>query len=611
MCGIAGSINFPLDFPQLKKDLFHRGPDAQDSFVHNGLQFSHHRLSIVDIACGKQPMQLDHLTIIFNGEIYNHEELRKEHGLQCTTGSDTETLLHLYRLRGAAMLSLLDGMFAFAVFDQKNNQLFVARDRAGKKPLYFYRDKKKLVFASELGALDRQLRLDIDDAAIGGYLHLGFIHRHHTPYKNVSELLPGSYCLIDLRSLEVRQQVWWSIRDHYLQPSTDSLEQALAGVDAYLHTAVKRRLESSDLEVGSFLSGGIDSGLVTAVATEYTSNLKTFTVSFDGAFDEAPLARLVAEKYGTHHTEINISFDHLKTDIERILENYGEPFADSSAIPSYYVSREAKKHLTVILNGDGGDELFGGYRRYVPFSKFDFFKSHPVLREASSGIAGLLPLPSHKMSAYNYIYRLLTLAGLKIPTNYLSATTDVFTGFERHLPGAVFPEDFTAMVKEVAALPLSGLQKIMLLDFEQLLPGNLLVKMDIATMAHSLEGRSPLLAKELLEYVPKLSDGYKIRGKTTKYLLRTLAERYLPSELIHQPKRGFEIPLKNWVENDLKEPIMDYLTPEEAYGRRFFQSDFYDRLLSGNLHVPPEKRAKMLWNLFALEVWFQKRNRRG
>ena len=276
---------------------------------------------------------------------------------------------------------------------------------------------------------------------------------------------------------------------------------------------MKRRVESSDLEVGSFLSGGIDSGIVSAIAKEYNSTLKTFTVSFDGEYDEAPLARLVADRYKTDHHEIRISYDHLRDDVEKILANYGEPFLDSSAIPSYYVSREAKKHLTVILNGDGGDEIFGGYRRYVPFAKYDFFKPGFFVRNAAALFHSLLPAPRNRKSQYNYMYRLADLARKRSLPSYLSATIDSFEGFEEQLTGSdsvlgQVQKDFDIINQS----SLTGLQKIMNLDFDNILAGDLLVKMDIATMAHSLEGRSPLLSKELLEYIPALPDHYKIKG---------------------------------------------------------------------------------------------------
>lgn len=608
MCGIAGSINHHLDITRLTKCLWHRGPDEQATHSEGNLQLHHHRLAILDIAGGKQPMHYAHLTIIYNGEIYNHLEVRKKYGLtSCQTNSDTETILHAFAKMGPACLSEMDGMFAMAIFDSQARTLFLARDRAGKKPLYYYTSGKKFLFASELNALRSEINPGINSTAVQQYIRMGYFYKSSTVYQDVHELPAGNYAFIRVDDPKPVVTSWWNIHEHYLKKSADSFETALEKVDQALHTAIRNRVESSDLEVGSFLSGGIDSGIVTAIAKQYNSSLKTFTVSFESEYDEAPLARQVAVKYGTEHHEIKISFDHLASDVEKILSNYGEPFFDSSAIPSYYVSQAAKKYLTVILNGDGGDEIFGGYRRYVPFSKYDFFKAGILSKAAASLLHAVLPASNNKKSRYNYFYRLTDLARKKGLETYLSSTIDSFEGYEKYL---IAPAGYLDAVRkdfsEMNASGLTGLQKIMNLDFDNILAGNLLVKMDIATMAHSLEGRSPLLCRDILEYVPGLPDNYKISGSQTKFLLRTLAKKYLPPDLIHQPKRGFEIPLKKWMDNELREIIGDYLFSSDAYSPQFVKSTFIRDLWEKKVKTGDEKRAKMLWTLFALEVWKKK-----
>lgn len=607
MCGIAGSINITLRTVQMTADLYHRGPDQQTMFAENNVQFHHYRLSILDAVGGRQPMHHEHLTIIFNGEIYNHLDVRAKHGLQCKTHSDTETILYAYDKLGAECLNDFDGMFAFAIYDRKKNSVFLARDRAGKKPLAYYTDGKQFVFASELNALNNQLPLQINDTHIQQYMHTAYFFQSATPYKNVYELPAGCYAYVSTDTTEIKISRWWDIHRFYLQRSNDSFETAFEKTEALLHEAVKRRVESSDLEVGSFLSGGIDSGLVSAIAKQYNSTLKTFTVSFDGDYDEAPLAKLVADRYQTSHYEIKISFDHLLSEVETILCNYGKPFFDSSAIPSYYVSREAKKYLTVILNGDGGDELFGGYRRYLPFAKYDFFESGLFVKKASSVLYNILPASHDKKKKYNYIYRLVDFARKSGLHTYLSSTLDVFEGMEKYLATGdrvlkTICQDFERINKS----NLSGLQKMLNLDFDHVLAANLLIKMDIATMAHSLEGRSPLLSKGILEYIPSISDKFKINGSQTKYLLRKMAEKYLPAELINQPKRGFEIPLKKWVDEELKDMIGSYILQPNAYVRNFVKPSFIEDLWNGRIHTGDEKRAKMIWTMFALEVWYNK-----
>lgn len=609
MCGIAGAVNFKIDHGLVNKNMFHRGPDEQNGFTGGNVDFYHLRLSILDIGGGKQPMQLDgRYTIIFNGQIYNHAELRKQLDITGKTSSDTETLLLLYRQYGEAMLQYLDGMFVFAIYDDAEKKIFIARDRAGKKPLYIYNDGKKIVFASELNCLKGLLPLQMMQDNMYHYLRFGSFYKQLTPYQDVTELGAGSLAVINCTTLAYTEKKWWSIDTFYQQTHRHTFEDSLGATDGLLHTAVKRRVESSDLEVGSFLSGGIDSGLVTAIASEYNSRLKTFTVSFEGEYDEAPLAKLVAEKYKTHHTQINISFDHLQDDVEKILCNYGEPFFDSSAIPSHYVSKEARKYLTVILNGDGADELFGGYRRYVPFARYDFFNPNMLVKGSASIAKNIMPHSSNKKSAYNYLYRLASLASKNNLHIYLSAGVDIMEDFEKniiHPPAGylqLMQDDFNAVAKS----GMSGLKKIMLLDFDTNLFNDLLVKMDIASMANSLEGRSPFLSKELLEYAPGINDGFKIKGSTTKYLLRQLAKKYLPADLINQPKRGFEIPLKKWVDNELKDIIYSYLQPGHAISRQYIAPSFIDGLLSHTVNIPAEKRAKILWTLFSLEVWYSK-----
>ncbi len=608
MCGIAGAINFQLSPAIINSVMRHRGPDDQDAYAAGQVNFYHLRLSILDIACGHQPMHLDDkYTIIFNGEIYNHQEIRKEFNITGKTNSDTETLLLLYQRFGTDFLQYLDGMFAFAIHDKTKNTLFLARDRAGKKPLYYYKDKEKIVFASELNCLKALLPLQMEENNFYHFLRLGTFYKELTPYKNVKELKAATFLEIDCNTLSIAETKWWNINDIYLKENNDSFEQSLNIVDEFLHKAVKRRLESSDLEVGCFLSGGIDSGLATAIASEYNHSLKTFTISFDGEYNEAPLAKLVANKYKTHHTEIKISFDNLKNDLEKILSNYGEPFFDSSAIPSYYVSREAKKHLTVILNGDGADELFGGYRRYVPFAKYDFFKKNLLVKGGAKFIKNVLPSSNNKKSKYNYLYRLASLASKSHLEIYLSAGVDIFEDFEENI---LADHDYMQPIKQdfelIANSKLSGLKKIMNIDFDTNLFSDLLVKMDIATMANSLEGRSPFLGKDLLEYVPSINDKYKINGLSTKYLLRQLAKKYLPEQLVNQPKRGFEIPLKKWVNNELKEMIFDYLTSENAFHKKFIKKSFTDDLLHKKVNISEEKRAKILWMLLSLEIWHKK-----
>lgn len=610
MCGIFGTVNY--DIPrdqqeQIFKGLWHRGPDDQDTEQIDNLVLYHTRLAIQDLASsGKQPMEYNGLIIIFNGEIYNHIELRKKYGLEASSGSDTKTILMLFELLGMKMLEEFDGMFAFALYDLKNRMLYLARDRAGKKPLFIYRHDNSCVFSSELNILQQIVQPEINYNALSDYLYLGYHYRKSTPYLNVSELENGHYLKIDTQKLTEEEVVWYDIRKPYLSESKLGPEETLEQLDVLLQQAVKRRIDSSDLDVGAFLSGGIDSGLITSIAAGHTAKLKTFTVRVAGSYDESALAERVVKKYDTNHTVVDIDFSDLQNDIEKILSGHGEPNCDNSAIPSYYVAKAAKRHISVVLNGDGADELFGGYRRYVPFRHLDFFHPNNLTKISAKILGSILPIGNEKQSYYNYLYRLLKFASYSdVVKIYCSASSDLFVGFEDQFFKRPLMKELTADLLSVNKLKLTPLNKILLMDFQSLLFSRLLPKMDIATMAHSLEGRSPFLSKEILDFVPGLPDQYKINNTTTKAILRELATQYLPEELVNQPKRGFEIPLRKWVDDELKTVINDYLlSPDNLYSK-IIKRSFIEDLIDKKVRVSDERRAKILFCVFGLEVWYK------
>lgn len=605
MCGIAGGVNLKVDKEFLLTSLKHRGPDDWGIFEDDYLFLFHTRLAIQDIVHGKQPFVIYdskgnvQFVIAYNGEIYNHLELRKRYlnDIHFKTNSDTETLLNLYIKFGTKMFDFLDGMFAFAIFDKYKNLLFIARDRAGKKPLYYYLDNDKFFFASELNTFKCLECLEVSDDAIYTYLRCGFFPFNTTPYNKVKKIENGHYLIFDLCNHSIKKNKYFDIYHYYSMPKLVKSENEIIEIlEEKISISVKDRLLASDLEVGAFLSGGIDSSLVVAFASQFTTKLKTFTVKFEGEYDESPLAKLTAKKYGTDHTEIEISMN-LKEDVEKILGNYGMPFMDSSAVPSYYVSKEAKKYLTVILNGDGADELFAGYRRYVPIvnNLTDFSRKLNFLLK-------FLPQPDEKKTIYNYFYRLLAMSNKEGLNFYLSATTDIFEDVYNFNKNNILEKLDEYIYLILNDNRLTFLSQLLHLDFNLILFSDLLVKMDIATMANSLESRSPFLSKYLLEFAPLIPDKLKISKLKTKYILRKLGKKYLPEELINQPKRGFEVPLKKWVNDDLKEIIFDALN-KGCYSEKFIERRFIDDLLYRKIIVSEEKRAKMLWSMFCLEAW--------
>jgi asparagine synthase (glutamine-hydrolysing) len=609
MCGIFGTVNYrnSIADERVFEGLRHRGPDQYGYQAKDNVQLYHTRLSIQDLSLnGCQPMQYKDFIIVFNGEIYNHMELRKKYGLYAESNSDTLTILLLFELLGIEMLEEFDGMFAFSLYAIKTRKMYLARDRAGKKPLYVFHAENTYIFSSELNVLYQVARPEINYAALADYLYLGHFHRKATPYLGVNELENGCYLEIDTLTLQSKMVCWFQMGKYYQDENNLNQQDTILKLDTLLQTSVKRRITSSDLTVGSFLSGGIDSGLVTAIAAQQVNKLKTFTVKVEGEFDESALAAQVAKKYDTEHQEIEIGFSDLSSHIEKILNNHGEPNSDNSAIPSYYVAREAKKHISVVLNGDGADELFGGYRRYVPFRQFDFFNAGSLSRSSSRLISKLLPVANHKQSSYTYFYRLLKFAGFDDLTQmYCSASSDVMVGFENMFLQNPLMKNISADIERINGYEISPLKKMLLIDFESMLFGRLLPKMDIATMAHSLEGRSPFLGKDLLEFAPGLSDRHKIKGATTKVILRQLAEKYLPVDLVNQPKRGFEIPLKKWVDHELRPVILHYLLSSHTIYEKIIRKDFIKDLIDRKIKVSDEKRAKILFCVFSLEVWYK------
>ena len=574
MCGIAG-FNFKVDKEYILKKLHHRGPDEDGVFEDRNFSFFHTRLSIQDIKSGHQPFFYKNYMIIFNGEIYNHLELRKNLNVNWTTNSDTETLLHLYLKYGQNLFEYIDGMFAFCIYD--GEKLFLARDRAGKKPLYIYQKGNKFGFSSEINSF-KFLDLSVNEDDIKLFLSTGFCE---SGYKEIREFPAGHYGYFK-NGLKTYQ--YFNILDYYKLPKIDN---PLEELDNILTKSVKNRLLSSDVEVGAFLSGGIDSGLVVAKASEY-QKLKTFTVRFEGQFDESNLASLVAKKYNTTHEIIDIKMD-VKNNIEKILLNYGKPFFDSSAIPSYFVSREARKYLKVILNGDGADEIFGGYRRYIPLIKgWD-----KIAKYFSFILPFINPQNRGKLM---FIYRLIRASTKSGIEWYNTLLNDLFVDIYTFDGKKIAKID-----KFIKEIKLDNFEKLSYVDFELNLRYDLLMKMDIATMSNSLEGRSPFLSKYFLEFAPRIDKNQKL----SKKILRTLAKKYLPNELLTAPKRGFEIPLTSWVNGELNEMIMSYL--DKGFYKNFIDEKIVKNIIDRKIKIPEDKRAKILYLLFSLEVWYNKK----
>ncbi len=605
MCGIVGSLNRPFDDPGLLlRDLHHRGPDGHGSLTMGPLTVLHTRLAIQDQgAGGHQPMQRGRYVLVFNGEIYNHLDLRRCYNLICQSGSDTETLLALWEQLGPAALLQLDGMFAFALFDSVEQRLWLARDRFGQKPLYVWQTGTQLVFCSELRTLQRHLPLQPNRAALSRFCQAGYLMSSETPYRHVRLVQPGHLEQIDARTMACTETDW---RKSSLPQRTPIGPQSatLNRLEQTLTQTVRQHLDTTDREVGVLLSGGVDSGLITALATQYQPGIRTFTLSFGGgSYDEGPLARLVANRYQTRHTEVIINTTNLADEVLDLLPRYGEPFMDSSALPSFWVARAARQHLPVVLTGDGADELFGGYRRYVPARLGLYDLPAPVARLLGK-LSTALPHPKQKQSRFSQALRLLASMQQTGPSRYLSTTSDVMTGYESALIDPAPPNQLTSLLAETDSL--SNLQQLQALDRALLLPGDLLKKMDIATMAHGLEARNPFLSQPVADFALSLPDNQKIGWQNgairTKVLLRQLAHRYLPPVLVNKPKRGFEVPLRQWLDGPLRALTHDFLTNPGLIDT-LIEPSFIRQLLEQPRRFAPEKRAKLLWMMLSVEIW--------
>lgn len=627
MCGIAGLYRFngsPVVVQEIENmidTLRHRGPDDQGVYVDGTYGCGMRRLSIIDLSTGAQPMISEDgsIAVVFNGEIYNYLELKRDlspkHRFMTT--SDTEVLIHLYEDLGPSMVSRLRGMFAIALWDSRARRLLLARDRVGKKPLYLARSNDGIAFASEIKALLAMEGTDtsIDATAIYQYLGFGFVPRPRTAYRGIEVFPPGHYATVDAGG-QFDMDTYWC--PSYEPKLAITFEEAASEAERLIQEAVAIRLRS-DVPIGVFLSGGIDSGLVTAMAaTQSTAPIRTFSMGFtDSAYDETPLARLVAERYGTIHNEVEVDLSESARRMEellpRLVDAYDQPFADSSAIPSYLVSQQAGQHVKVILNGDGGDETFAGYRRY---SAAVMGMRFAPLRPAARLVSSVLPVPPQRRGLLGFSYRLLHGFGMETVDQYIDWTA---LRSDSQLKTLFNPERLPEVDQTARSVveryahdcaryqALGALDRMMCMDLIHILPDDLLVKMDIATMANSVEGRSPLLDHELIEFAARLPESVKCLPRTTKPILRRIAKSWLPNEVAQAPKRGFEVPMARWLRSEMKLVARDILLSPASRIGDFVQMEEVRRMLDDH-QSGHRDWAWQIWSLLFMEAWLAKQS---
>ncbi|MBA2734781.1 MAG: asparagine synthase (glutamine-hydrolyzing) [Acidobacteria bacterium] len=624
MCGIAGIVNRngrAVDADVLARmcdAICHRGPDGEGRYLNDTVGLTMRRLAIIDVEGGQQPIHNADRTawIVFNGEIYNYRELREsleKLGHAFYTNCDTEVIIHAYDQYGAECPKYLRGMFAFAIWDERTQELFLARDRVGKKPLLYSLVNNQLIFGSEFSALLQHpdISRDIAPEAIHYYLSFMCVPAPLTAYRAIRKLEPG-HSLRFTSAGEIKIERYWELE---FSPKVKlSEEEAGERVVELLRDAVRVRL-MSEVPLGAFLSGGVDSSAIVALMSEASSEpIKTFSIGFEEQdFSELHHARRVAEHVGSDHHEFIVRPDAMEV-LPTLVEHYGEPYADSSAIPTYYVSRETRRHVTVALNGDGGDECFAGYERYAAMRLAERYRKLPgLMREGVIKQAvNWIPSSELRRSRVRSVKRFLQAASLSPVERYLRWVSVLDRAAKDELYTDAFRQEMAAHDPAIWLSPWFAqangagvVDASLLTDTMTYLPNDLLVKVDIASMAVSLEARSPFLDHHVMEFAASLPEKFKLRGLTTKYILKRVLKKLVPVENLNRPKMGFGVPIGHWFRNHMKAFVGETLLSERALNRGFFKSEEVKRMFE--LHTSGTRDyAHQLWTLLMLELWFER-----
>jgi len=621
MCGIAGFVDSPSStavpltadarralIHRMCDVIRHRGPDDEGVWLADGdgVALGMRRLSIIDLSTGHQPIHNEDGTvwIVFNGEIYNFQELRRtleSHGHRFYTSTDTETIVHAYEQWGADAIARLRGMFGLAIWDAKSRSLLIARDRAGIKPLHYATIGGRLYFGSEIKSLLEApgLPRDLDLAALDHYLSFLYTPRDGSIFSAVRKLPPGH--LLTWRDGRA------TVTAFFEWPAEESFDGTEADATAQLRDVLSDAVRShlmSDVPLGAFLSGGIDSSLVVGLMAEASPKVKTFSIGFnEPAFDELEHARKVAQHFGTDHHEFVVTPDGVGI-LDRLIEHFDEPFADASAIPTWYVSEMARRHVTVVLSGDGGDELFGGYDRYLPHPRVVAFDRYSPrgLRRVAAIAASSLP---HGVKGKNFLRHVsrdqrgryldaIRFFSADEKSSLLSAAV------LRQLDGTNPESAAAAHFRRYAQLPWAS--QMMRFDAETYLPEDVLTKVDRMSMAHSIESRVPLLDNQVIGFASSLPAAFKIKNGRRKHILKEVAATLLPREILERRKQGFGVPLGTWFRSGLKELFADTLLSPTAQQRGYFNPAFVRQVVEEHLSGKRD-HALRLWQLVVFERW--------
>jgi asparagine synthase (glutamine-hydrolysing) len=614
MCGIAGYVSQTKvstdPIARMLEVINHRGPDEDGIWTDGCVAVGMKRLSIIDVTDGHQPLfdEKREIIVVFNGEIYNFQALQEElekKGHKLNSKSDGEVIPHLFEEHGPNFVSKLEGMFAIAIWDSVNRRIYLYRDRLGKKPLYYSIESQDLAFASEIKAIlqfNPNLKRNIDFTAISDYLSLQYIPSPKTPFKNVKKLPPAHFLTWDGTHAVITK--YWDV-DYSKKIDLPVAELVEIAKDKILNATKKRLI--SERPIGAFLSGGVDSSVVVAaMAKQSAKPINTFSIGFEEkSYDETRWAEKVAKHYGTNHiTEI------LKPNVQDLVQEiawfHDEPFADSSAIPSFVVSRLAKQHVTVTLNGDGGDESFGGYSRYLYFQNMQkFMGPTKVLGPIFTSTAALLPARGSLRRKLDFLSRSLS----NDPCNqYRGMMTMISDAEKKEIISEYMASEVSGTTEALFRSWWDdskgvGIDRLLDIDLHSYLPGALLPKVDISTMAYSLEARSPLLDHDVVEFAASLPVKMKVDRNETKVLLKRVARDWLPHEIVDRKKMGFGIPRDSWLRNELRTFAEDLIFSEQSQKRNWINLKNFESFW--NRHQSGEDLSRVIWPVLMLELWAQ------
>ena len=619
MCAIAGIIRFSgaaneKEISEMNDRMTRRGPDDSGVFVKDGVALSHRRLSIIDIETGHQPLTVDdgNVVIVYNGEIYNFQELREEleqRGATFYTNTDTEVVAQAYLYYGIqSCLEKIEGMFAFAIYDQRTGEVHVARDKFGEKPLYFIQGSDEFRFASELKAFNpREERFAIDKTALNLFLTLDYVPAPYTIYEPVRKMMPGTWTTIS-SDHAITTHTYYRVQEA-VQPLDITEEEAKQRLRGMLKESVRKRMVG-DVPPGAFLSGGIDSSIVCCLMNELSDEpLRTFSIGFnERECDETARAELLARHIGARHTKYTLQYKDVINDLDDLIAYYDEPFGDSSAIPSYYVAKLARQDVKFVLTGDCADELFAGYEKYLADYYARRYKRVPkVLRTVFEKMVGVCPINGYTNNILRKVKKIIRSSQETGFGLYYNMLCQGFTDVQRkELLSEGNYEDIRPLYQQrydALSNRYSYLQKQQLLDVESVLEGCMFPKIDRACMYNSLENRAPFIDSSILELALGLPDNLKQNGRNKKYILKETFKDLLPEATIRFRKQGFDVPVDHWLREDLREDL-ERLTSKVLIERQgLFNYDFIQTILHEHF-TGKENHKNKLWNLYVFQKWY-------